>query len=110
MDVLYFRLYNTSLVEDMVYMFYGCTSLKYLIIFNFNFDKINTDGVKDIFGELQNLEYLDIYNITDSNNLLYQNELNGLNNKTNLIVCQNKTVVITNPNATYDCCNIIEVF
>ena len=71
--------------------------MKYLIISNFNFDKISkTDNIEYIFKDLKKLEYIDIYNIKDSKNIL-KGELNELNNKTNLTVCQNNNVVITNP-------------
>ena len=90
-------------------MFSECTSLKYLIISNFNFNNIThnwNSWVSRIFKDLQNLEYIDIYGIKDDNNLL-KDEVNALNNKDNLTVCNN-SVVITNPNAIYDCCNLID--
>ena len=100
--------FDTSSVATMKNMFYGCSSLKYLIISNFNFDKISkTDNIEYIFKDLKKLEYIDIYNIKDSKNIL-KGELNELNNKTNLTVCQNNNVVITNPIAIYNCCNIID--
>ena len=88
-------------------MFCNCTSLKYLIISNFNFLNVNISDNDDIFTNLNNLEYIDIYNIKDSNNFL-KDMINELNNKNNLIVCQNNdSSIITNLNASYQCCEII---
>ena len=88
-------------------MFSECISLKYLIISNFNFNKIeNAEDIKEIFYNLSSLEYIDIYNVTDSSNFL-KGKVNELNLKKNLTVCQNNSVVINNTNANYDCCNII---
>ena len=103
--------FDTSSVTTMSYMFSTCTSLKYLIISNFNFNNIQNPGgiyeVSDIFYNLDNLEYIDIYNIKDFNGVL-KKEVDKLNNKYNLTVCQNNTVVINNQNAIYNCCNIID--
>ena len=95
--------FDTSSVATMKNMFYGWSSLKYLIISNFNFDKIKkTDNIKEIFKDLIKLEYIDIYNITDSNNTL-KGELDRLNIKANLTVCQNNSILY-NRNS---CLNII---
>ena len=106
LQTLFLPNFDTSSVTLMNNMFYDCTSLKYLIISNFNFDEVS-----DIWGilyNLKNLEYIGIYNISDSKGLFKTHaEEQGLNNKENLPVCQNNSVVITNPNANYDCCNII---
>ena len=107
LDLSYF---NTTLTNSFYYMFQKCTSLKYLILSNFNFDKLydgQEKGVTNMFSGLEKLEYIDIYNIKDSNSIL-KVEITGnagLNNKDNLIVCQNNDF-ITNPNAIYKCCKI----
>ena len=99
--------FNTSSVEFFGDMFYNCTSLKYLIISNFDFSRVETINNDNIFTKLNNLEYIDIYNIKDSNDFL-KNKINELNNKNNLIVCQNNdSSIITNLNASYQCCKII---
>ena len=106
LQTLFLPNFDTSSVTLMNNMFYDCTSLKYLIISNFNFDEVSDIG--GILYNLKNLEYIGIYNISDSKGLFKTHaEEQGLNNKENLTVCQNNSVVITNPNATYDCCNII---
>ena len=77
---------DTSSVTTISYMFSTCTSLKYLIISNFNFNNIQNLGgiyeVSDIFYNLDNLEYIDIYNIKDFNGVL-KKEVDKLNNKSN---------------------------
>ena len=89
-------------------MFSGCISLKYLIISNFNIESIilnkYENGLDNIFNILQNLEYIDIYNITSQRSLLAEH-VNQLNEKDKLTVCNN-SVVITNSKAIYDCSNI----
>ena len=97
--------FNTSLVTNMVDLFKECTSLKYLIISNFNFDKV--EYYTGIFDDLQNLEYIDIYNIEDINGVL-KGQVYGLNEKDNLIVCQNNKDIITNQNAINNCSYIID--
>ena len=66
--------FDTSSVTRMRGMFYECSSLRYLIISNFNFDKIiktnKDDGIEEIFKSIYLLEYIDIYNIIDTRNIL----------------------------------------
>ena len=81
--------FNTSSVTDMYRMFYQCTSLKYLIISNFDFEK-ETEADALTFYDVNNLEYIDIYNIKVSENI--QSKLNGLKNE-KLTVCQNNTII-----------------
>ena len=86
-------------------MFSGCISLKYLIISNFNIESIILNKYENgLFNNLQNLEYIDIYNITSQRSLLAEH-VNQLNEKDKLTVCNN-SVVITNSKAIYDCSNI----
>ena len=99
--------FDTSSVTNMDSMFYECISLKYLITSNFNFDQMKLN-VQKIFYNLSSLEYIDIYNIKDTNNKLKTEvqERNNLNTKKNLTVCQNDIVAINNTNAIYKCYNI----
>ena len=66
--------FDTSSLTRMRGMFYECSSLRYLIISNFNFDKIiktnKDDGIEEIFKSIYLLEYIDIYNIIDTRNIL----------------------------------------
>ena len=62
LQTLYLSNLNTSSVTGMTWMFAGCTSLKYLIISNFDFTKAG-NSISDIFKNVYNLEYIDIYNI-----------------------------------------------
>ena len=102
-----FSHFDTSSVTNMDNMFYECISLKYLITSNFNFDQMKLN-VQKIFYNLSSLEYIDIYNIKDTNNKLKTEvqERNNLNTKKNLTVCQNDIVAINNTNAIYKCYNI----
>ena len=56
-----------------------------------------------MFENVNNLEYINIYNVISSSNLanIISNELNTIYN---LFVCQ-KNEIITNPNNTYVCCD-----
>ena len=98
--------FDTSAVTSMIYMLNYCSSLQYLIISNFDFN--NNPNLSDMLGELTNLEYIDISNVKDSGDLL-KNAITSaeLNNKDNLIVCQNNNI-ITNTNAKYQCCDITD--
>ena len=52
-------------------MFSDCTSLKYLSISNFNFDRVtDVEDIEQMFAELEKLEYIDLYDIKDSNGCL----------------------------------------
>ena len=106
LQTLYLSNLNTSSVTGMTWMFAGCTSLKYLIISNFDCTKAG-NSISDIFKNVNNLEYIDIYNIKYPNSADFENAIGVLNNKVNLIVCQNNKI-INNPNAIYKCCNIID--
>ena len=79
--------------------------MKYLDITNFDFGNAYLYTAFD-FSSLVNLEYINIYNIKNYNGF-FMNAItasSGLNNRSGLIVCQSNYSIITNPNATYECC------
>ena len=88
----------TSSVTNMNSMFSGCESLKFLDISNFNMDKI-TDG-KSMFDGIKNLKYINLYNLQKSYNYISES---GLNEITDLTVCQNQKI-ISNYSITQNCC------
>ena len=95
LDLPYF---DTSSVTNMNSMFSGCESLKFLDISNFNMDKI-TDG-KSMFDGIKNLKYINLYNLPKSYNYISES---GLNEITDLTVCQNRKI-ISNDSITQNCC------
>ena len=110
--------FDTSKVTAMDSMFRECESLKSLIITNFDFDSIKKDDysrdfkTEDIFNFANSIEYIDIYNIRDSNDVLKsavaKTAKTNLNTKINLNVCQrNNSDIINNQNAINKCYNII---
>ena len=90
LETLYLSNFDTSKVESMTYLFHGCTSLKYLFISNFDFTITETEDYTKIFYDVNNLEYIDIYNIKGYQKI--QDQLNGLN-KAKLTVCQKNTII-----------------
>ena len=110
--------FDTSKVTAMDSMFRECKSLKSLIISNFNFDSIQRNDygtdfkTGDIFLWANSIEYIDIYNIRDTNGVLKsaiaKTSDTNLNTKINLNVCQrNNSDIINNHNAINKCYNII---
>ena len=89
---------NTSLVTNMAYMFNGCESLIYLDISNFNLENIN--NFSSVFTGVDNLQYINLYYVKNSYDNITNSDLNDLEGVT---VCQ-KDYLITNENATYNCC------
>ena len=98
LKVLELSFFNTSLVKNMDSMFNGCESLIYLDISNFNLESVtNFDSV---FTGDDNLQYVNLYYIKNSYEYITNSELNDLEEVT---ICQ-KEYLVTNENATYDCC------
>ena len=94
--------FNTSSLVNIGYMFCGCSSLEFLDISGFNM--INIEEASNLFDNLTSLKYISLYGIQVSE--LFLNETNKeLNNRDNLIVCQNSDI-ITNPNIKQHCCDI----
>ena len=74
----------TSSVTDMSKMFYNCNSLNVLDISNFDMRGIDSDTSEDMFENMDQLKYLNIYNLQD-NNIISRS---ALSNKNDLISCQ----------------------
>ena len=92
--------FNTSNVINMSGLFNNLISLKFLDISNFNMDRVIK--CDNMFNNLTNLKYINIYNFkNEKNKIIYH----AFKNNDNLIICQNEKI-ISNPNATYKCCNI----
>ena len=90
--------FDTSLVTNMNNMFEKCSSLKYLNIPYFNMEKVQSED--KMFLKVQNLLFINLYHVKETKEYLTNSNLNEINN---LTVCQ-KESLITNPNATYNCC------
>ena len=60
----------TSSVIDMSKMFYNCSSLNLLDISNFDMRGINNDSSKDMFENMDQLKYINIFNVQDNNLIL----------------------------------------
>ena len=85
-------------------MFYNCTSLEFIDISNFNLSQ--TTSTNQMFIDLKNLKFIDLYN-TQDNGFLLSNALNTDNTiKKIFFVCQ-KTNIITHPKA-FNCCNYFD--
>jgi len=84
-------------------MLCGCNSL-----LSINMNSLNMENVEDasyMFYNVKNIEYLEIDDVKVNDKFIAEIKGEyGLNNKDNLIVCQNKEI-ITNPNDEYICCH-----
>ena len=98
LETLDLSFFDTSLVTNMDSIFNGCESLIYLDISNFNLEKIK--NFKSVFTGVGNLLYINLYSVNNSYNNITESELNELEGIT---VCQ-KEYLVTNENATYNCC------
>jgi len=78
----------------MNYMFYGCDSLAFLDVSNFNMD--NCDSYSNMFSNISNIKYLNLYNLTKDK--IFANIFNETDN---LYACQKENIL---PNA-YNCCD-----
>ena len=90
--------FDTSLVTNMNNIFEKCTSLQFLNISYFNMEKVQS--AENMFLKMKNLLFINLYNVKETKEYINKSLLNELNN---LTVCQ-KESLITNPNATYNCC------
>ena len=77
-------------------MFFGCNSLNYFDLSNFNM--VNCDYSLLMFYNISCIKYINLYNFHNYN---YISEF--FKDKNELYVCQ-KDNIITNPNV-YNCCN-----
>ena len=89
--------FNTSKVTDMGYMLYKCSSLESIDLSNF--DMINCHSYNNIFSDINNIKYLNLYNF--KNDKLISNIFNNTNNS--IFICQ-KNKIINNQKA-YNCCD-----
>ena len=87
--------FNTSSVENMGVMFFNCSSLEYLDISNFDTKNLkeveDMRGMESAFDGLSNIKYINLYNITNSDDL--KSAISVLNNKSDLIVCQKEDII-----------------
>ena len=91
--------FNTTLVTNIYQMLYSCNALQYLDISHFNFKNVLT--YDDAFLTLTSeLKYFNIYHVKNSDSIITDSYLNGINN---LIVCQ-KENIITNEYVKNECC------
>ena len=84
--------FNTELVENMDNMFDSCTELRILDISGFNFQKISS--LTDALANLDNLLYLDIYNIINYNTIPDE-VFYPLIIKNGLTIFQSENVILT---------------
>jgi len=68
-----------------------------------NFYTANLNLFSEIFTNVNNLTYIDIYNITPNNN--FKSQLNGIKDKVNLLLVCQKDTIITSP-AKSICCTV----
>ena len=100
--------FNTSSVQNMISVFEKCRNLKYLDISHFNLGNLNdNDNIKNMFRDVDNLKYINVYNVQDPNKLLlnhnYQKKF--FSKEPKLIVCQKEDhKIISHVNITNECC------
>ena len=98
--------FNTSSVENMISIFENCKSLKYLDISNFDLGNLKDDNnIKNMLQNVDNLKYINVYNIQDPNKLLLNYKLPKKFLQNIPIVCQKEdNKIISNDNITTKCC------
>ena len=89
---------DTSLITDMSSMFKGLNSLILLDLGNFNME--NVGSADNMFSEVKNLKYINLYDPKNTGNSITGSILNTMDR---LTICQ-KDNIITNQKANYDCC------
>ena len=96
LDLSYF---DTSLVNNMNSMFSQCTKLKVLDISSFNMEKISM--AKNMFANLFELQYINIYNVQNTEDYIKESYLKTIEY---LTICQSENIIISEKNASYNCC------
>ena len=100
--------FDTSSVENMISVFQNCKSLKYLDISHFNLGNLKgKDNIKNIFRDVDDLEYINLYNVQDPNKLLlnYNYQKKFFSKVPKLMVCQKENnKIISHVNITNKCC------
>ena len=100
--------FNTSSVQNMISIFQNCKSLKYLDISHFDLGNLKSNSnINNMFRNVDNLKYINVYNAQDPNKLLlkhnYQKKFFSKIPK--LIVCQKENPkIISHENITNECC------
>ena len=79
-------------------MFYGCDSLNFLDISNFNM--INCNSYDNMFSNINNISYINLYNF--KNDKIISKIFNDT--ETMIYVCQKHNPIIKNPK-TFECCS-----
>ena len=92
--------FKTNKINNAENMFKHCSSLRILDISNFYFSKYDNDYL-NMFDGINNLKYLRLYDISDTNKIISKSPLNKIND---LYVCHNDNI-ITNLNIFNICCN-----
>ena len=94
--------FDVSKVTLMGSIFGGCTSLEYLDISNSNFNPDKLNSFVGLFDGMNNIKYINIYNIQNEN---LKKEINSnFNTKNELVICQSENI-LNNINAIYACCD-----
>ena len=93
--------FDTSLVNNMMSMFSNCKQLKVLDISSFNMIKIDSRNGENMFSNLLNLGYINIYNVKNTKDYIKQSILKDIDN---LTICQKEDIIISTKNAYYNCC------
>ena len=83
----------------MEQLFYNCSSLEILDMKNF--DLINLESFDDIFTKMNNILYIDLMNIKNENNTIWE----SLDKNETFFICQIKDI-IQNPLA-FNCCEFM---
>ena len=82
-------------------MFDSCTELKILDISSFNMEVVDSRNVDNMFSNLLNLKYINIYNVKNTKDFIRQSYLKDIDN---LTICQKEDIIISEKNAYYNCC------
>ena len=98
--------FNTSSVQDMISTFEKCKSLKYLDISHFDLGNLKgNSNIKNIFRDIENLKYINVYNIQDPNKLLFDYKYQNKFFTKIPIVCQKEDYkIISHDNIISKCC------
>ena len=79
--------WDVSSVENMAYLFYGCTNLTEINISNWNTSKVK--NMSFMFGNLSNMEELDISNLNTKSVTNFQKMFNGSTKLKHIYVGEN---------------------
>ena len=91
-NMFYKSNFDTSLVNNMMSMFDSCTELKILDISSFNMEVVDSRNVDNMFSNLLNLKYINIYNVKNTKDFIRQSYLKDIDN---LTICQKEDIIIS---------------